>query len=96
MRKATRVTSSSLALELLVQTQHAQLLREAMAERQARTLPRESRGWRRRLAARLYVLAAWLNDGAADARRGWSIPEASADHCNGVEYWCGFPPPLVH
>jgi hypothetical protein len=90
------VTSSSLDLELLVHTRQAQLLREAVAERQARWLPREVRSWRHRLAARLYALATWLNEGAADARRGWKVPEASADRCNEVEYWCAFPPPLVH
>jgi hypothetical protein len=90
------VTSSSLAFELLVPTRQAQLLAEAVAERQARGLPRDGRSWRRRLAARLFALAAWLNEGAADAHRGWKFPEASADHCDGVEYWCAFPPPLVH
>jgi len=90
------VTSSSLAFELLVPTRQAQLLAEAVAERQSRALPRDARSWRRRLAARPFALAAWLNEGAADKHRRWNFPEASADHCDGVEYWCAFPPPLVH
>jgi hypothetical protein len=92
------VTSSPLDLELLVDTRQAQLLTEAAAQHQVLMLPRGSHGWRRRLAARLYALAAWLNEGASDARRGWKprFPEASADRRGGVEYWCAFPPPLVH
>jgi hypothetical protein len=92
------VTSSPLDLELLVDTRQAQLLSEAAAQHQALMLPQGSHGWRRRLAARLYALAAWLSEGATDAGRGWKpkFPQVSADRCGGVEYWCAFPPPLVH
>jgi hypothetical protein len=90
------VTSSSLAFELLVATRQAQLVEEAAAERLVSTLPPRPRGLRRRIATRLYALAAWLNEGTAEARRGWSAPQASADRCDDVEYWCAFPPPLVH
>jgi hypothetical protein len=74
------------------------LLKEAEAARLHAQLPARSPGWRRRLAVGLYALAGWLNGGALEvkARRGWNLPAACADLCNGVEYWCGFPPPLVH
>jgi hypothetical protein len=92
------VTSSYFDFEQAVQVRHAQFRMEAEAERLASTLPNRSRGWRPRMAAALYALAAWLNGGAleARARRAWNLPAACADWCDGVEYWCGFPPPLVH
>jgi hypothetical protein len=90
------VTSSYLALEQAVQARQTQLLMEAQAERLASRAPRRAVGWRRSAAAGLYALAGWLNTGAVDAKRGWTFPQACADWCNGVEYWCAFPPPLVH
>jgi hypothetical protein len=94
------VTSSPLDLELLVDTRQAQLLTEAATQHQSLMLPRGSHNWRRQLAARLYALAAWLSEGATDARRGWkpnfAQAQASADRRDEVEYWCAFPPPLAH
>jgi hypothetical protein len=92
------VTSSYFDFEHGVRARHAELRREAESERLASMLPGSSRGWRTRLAGALYALAAWLNGGALEvrARRAWNLPPACADWCNGVEYWCAFPPPLVH
>jgi len=92
------VTSSYFGFEQELRARKDQYLAEADAERLASLLPGQPRGVRRRMAAALYALASWLNDGALEVsvRRSWKLPPACADWCNGVEYWCAFPPPLVH